>query len=380
MKMKLIPRVRVNYSFFDLICSLFVSERGQKHRNLLKEIISSIFKTNNILLTSSGRASIYLILRSLPQHKVVVPAYTCAVVVEAIKLAGKEVVYARTSSETFNITELPIIDNDTIVLATHQYGLACDIERIVEECHVNGALVIEDCAAALGTRINGKLAGLFGDYGIFSFDSSKMINVPSKGGFIISQNHDLNIIKEGVSLKPSSLLYKLRHLCRGFVYCLIKPQWVYRLFHMIMLGEKQQLESHDSEVIELGEFYTHGLYEWQAYIANKQMRHLDDIIKKRQYIYSYYDKYINNPIIQKPPFQIGAACIRYAILVNDKDSFYHKSLKEGVDYGFSFNHITTPTSFEEEHSIVERVLNVPFYYDLSKSEMQKVVDVINSVK
>ena len=34
-----------------------------------------------------------------------------------------------------------------------------------------GAILIEDCAASLGTHIQGQPAGSFGDYAFFSFDS-----------------------------------------------------------------------------------------------------------------------------------------------------------------------------------------------------------------
>lgn len=80
-----------------------------------------------------------------------------------------------------------VIDKDSVVIATHQFGNPCRIEEIQSLCRRTGAILIEDCAASLGTHIQGQPAGSFGDYAFFSFDSTKLVTVPSKGGFIIAR-------------------------------------------------------------------------------------------------------------------------------------------------------------------------------------------------
>jgi dTDP-4-amino-4,6-dideoxygalactose transaminase len=54
-------------------------------------------------------------------------------------------------------------------------------------------LVIEDCALALGSTINNKHVGLFGDVGVFSFYPVKHMTT-AEGGIIISKNK--NLIKQ----------------------------------------------------------------------------------------------------------------------------------------------------------------------------------------
>ena len=120
-----IPVMRVNYTIPHLLRSIFVSERSTHYREKLKEEICKYYFVNDVMLTSSARCAIYMIAHSLPQHKIIVPAYTCEVVIEAVKLAGKEVIFAPVSKETLNISEYPEFDSDTIVIATHQYGFPC---------------------------------------------------------------------------------------------------------------------------------------------------------------------------------------------------------------------------------------------------------------
>jgi len=378
---KLIPRVRVNYTFYDLIRSLFTGRgKGRKYESLRRQLCK-YFGIEDVLLTSSGRCSIYMLLNYLPQSKVIVPAYTCKVVVEAALLAGKEVIYAPTSHKTFNISSLPMLDEDSIVMATHQYGLPCNIGYIVDTCKKAGALVIEDCAGSLGTRINGKLTGLFGDFAIFSFDSSKLISVPSKGGFIISKHPEtLKEIAKATPMKSCSLGYKIKHLLRGGIYILLKSKIIYRCFHYITMERngQMQLENHATINKNLSEFYTHGFYEWQAAIALRQLNNIDKIIRKRQKIYAYFNEHLKNPNLIKPKFCQDAVCIRYAILTKNKKGFYYECLNQGVDLGFSFNSVACPVEWEEEHMISEEIINLPSYYNLSEKECKKIVNVVNS--
>lgn len=381
---RLIPRVIVNYTIRDLLRGL-VSGRGQGAKcERLRKSISQYFNIEDVLLTSSGRASIYMLLRYLPQSKVVIPAYTCKVVVEAAMMAGKKVIYAPTSRKTFNISSLPELDSDSIVIATHQYGLPCDIENICAECQKRGAVVIEDCAASLGTKTNGKLTGLFGDFAIFSFDSSKLITAPSKGGFIIAKNSKELSQISATTPQPEtcSASYKIKHLLRGLIYVLLKSPFIYRCFHYLTMERKgqMQLEDHSGLNLTLSEFYTHGLYDWQAVIALRQFEKINNIIAKRELIYSRYNKGIVSRMIEKPPFVRDSACIRYSILVKDKKDFYNKCVRGGVDMGFSFNSIVCPQAWAEEHSISEDVLNVPFYYNLKEKEQSRIIKTINSIR
>jgi perosamine synthetase len=62
--------------------------------------------------------------------------------------------------------------------------------RIAEICKRNHLLLIEDCAEAIGTRLNDRHVGTFGDIATFSFFGNKTITT-GEGGMVVCGNDDL---------------------------------------------------------------------------------------------------------------------------------------------------------------------------------------------
>jgi len=79
--------------------------------------------------------------------------------------------------------------NVKAVILVHLYGLAADIDKIVELCKKHNVVLIEDAAESLGTSYKGKMTGTFGDYGVFSFNGNKIITT-SGGGMLVSNNDE----------------------------------------------------------------------------------------------------------------------------------------------------------------------------------------------
>lgn len=381
----LIPRVKVNYTLSDIFSSVICNNnRTDKRRQCIK-ILSSIFCGYDIKLVPSSRDAIYELLIRLPQKKVVIPAYTCMVVNEAVLLAGKQIVFSKTSVNSFNSSYIECIDSDCIVLATHQYGLPCNIEEVAAKCKETGAVLIEDSATSLGTIVNEKYTGTFGDYAIISLNASKTLTVPPFGGILIGKDSKmLNDIEENSGWKSQNLTFKLKSLIRAFAFVVTKNPFIYKMFHWFTIDRKGKLQrtEHEKPAEEKTDYYKFRFEEWQASILFKQLKNIDKIISRRKYIYDYYDKHINNPLVTKPMCNDNAVCTRYAILVNDRLSFYKQCIAKGIDMDFSHCSIGCPQNdlYKEEYDMAKKILNLPFYYELSDKEMKKVVEVINSIR
>lgn len=383
MSNSLIPRVKINYTLSDILKSLVVDETRITKREECKRILSTFFDNQSICLVPSSRNAIYELLVRLPQNKVIIPAYTCMVVNEAVQLSGKEILFSKTDIRDFNSSYLELIDRDSVVIATHQYGLPCNIEGITRKCRETGAVLIEDCATSLGTTVNGQLTGTFGDYAVISLNASKTLTVPPFGGILIGKEEKvLKDIEETAEWEEADWKFRIKGLFKALAFVVTKNHIVYRVFHWLTIERKGKLQRTEHEEVskEKTDYYKYRFSEWQAYFLWKQLKIVDKIIEKRKYIYAYYDKYINNPLVLKPVINPEAVCTRYAIRVDNRDAFYKKCLAKGIDMDFSHCNIGCPDSFKEEHKLADTVLNLPFYYGLSDKEMKKVVEVVNSIR
>ncbi|MFP4691995.1 MAG: DegT/DnrJ/EryC1/StrS family aminotransferase [Bacteroidales bacterium] len=73
------------------------------------------------------------------------------------------------------------------IIPVHLYGMPAKMDRIMEVARKYDIPVIEDAAEALGSHINGRQCGSFGDFGILSFNGNKIITT-SGGGALLSDN------------------------------------------------------------------------------------------------------------------------------------------------------------------------------------------------
>lgn len=132
--------------------------------------------------------------------EIVAPSHTFTSSVYPFVKKGAKVKWADINSTTrvvtLNSIKECITSKTKAIVVVHLYGFIIpEIEAIAHFAQENGFLLIEDVAQALGTEINGRKAGTFGDFGIFSFHSHKNITTLGEGGMLTvkSQKH-ANII------------------------------------------------------------------------------------------------------------------------------------------------------------------------------------------
>jgi perosamine synthetase len=144
-----------------------------------------------------GRMALYFILKAMdlpPGSEVIVPAFTFWVVPEIVRVAGLTPVFADIDPTTFTLSAMAIeraITSKTVaVLPTHLYGMACDMDPILELARRHNLKVIEDCAHSLGALYKGQMVGTLGDASFFSFQAFKPLNTYG-GGLAWMRDADL---------------------------------------------------------------------------------------------------------------------------------------------------------------------------------------------
>ena len=115
------------------------------------------------LATSNGTVSLHLALAALNigiGDEVIVPNLTFGASVNSIIHAGAKPVLIDVNFETWNISveevRSAITPNTKAIMPVHVYGNPCDMQEIMNIAKEHNLFVVEDCAEALGAKINNK--------------------------------------------------------------------------------------------------------------------------------------------------------------------------------------------------------------------------------
>jgi dTDP-4-amino-4,6-dideoxygalactose transaminase len=157
----------------------------------LEHAVSSYIGVEDAVAVPSGRAGFRFLFDSLdiePGGEVICSAFGYPVVPFIVKSMGYDLKFVDCEMTTLGMDPALLAkacsDRTQAVIATHLYGVPCQIQEIADICKSHDAKLIEDCAHCYGAESNGKKVGAFGDAGCFSFETSKVIN--TMGGGIVT--------------------------------------------------------------------------------------------------------------------------------------------------------------------------------------------------
>lgn len=242
----------------DCIKTNWISSQG-KYVKKFEDEIKAYTGSQYALAVSNGTVALHLALVSLnigPGDEVIVPDITFGATLNAVVLAGATPVIIDVDKDTWNMsTELlrKHITKDTkAIMPVHIFGVPCNMPEIMELAKNYNLLVIEDCAEALGSRVNGNHVGTFGDIGTFSFFGNKVITC-GEGGAVIFNDADT---------------YNKAKILRDHGMSPAKRYW------------------HDV----VG--FNYRLTNLQAAVGCAQFEQLASFREKRKQIFSWYDKYL----------------------------------------------------------------------------------------
>jgi len=153
--------------------------------------------------TSSATTALqlaYLTLGIGSGDEVIVPSLTHVATANAVLSVGAKPVFVDVNSHDGNVSIDQVIKAITpktkAICVVHFLGVPVDMTGVMKVAKSNNLFVVEDCALALGARVEGTHVGLIGDFGAFSFYPAKHITT-GEGGMLVSKEDNLiNISKK----------------------------------------------------------------------------------------------------------------------------------------------------------------------------------------
>lgn len=155
--------------------------------------LANIFGTGGAVCVGSGLSAIRIALLALGVGKgdeVLIPAYSCVALANAVLSIGAIAVVVDVDIETFNISastsKEKITEKTKAIIAVNTFGIPVDIAGL----KALNVPVIEDCSHGFAVSDISKPKKLESDVAIFSFYATKLI-AGGEGGAILSNSDDI---------------------------------------------------------------------------------------------------------------------------------------------------------------------------------------------
>jgi len=170
--------------------------RGGEEVQKFESEFSKFIGVKHSISVNSGTAALYIAFKTAMQygariknHKlqkpdIHIPACTFTADPSAALLAGGRVVFEDIDKKTYCM--IPPKTHTSVSVPTYLLGNAMGTIDFGKT-----DFAIEDCCQALGTTVNGKMVGGFGDMSVFSFQETKHITTLGEGGMICSNDDEL---------------------------------------------------------------------------------------------------------------------------------------------------------------------------------------------
>jgi perosamine synthetase len=159
--------------------------------------VAAIVGARHAFATTSATTALHLSLAALeigPGDDVLVPDYTFPATANVVIQQGARPVLVDIDPETFTMDpvdlERKVTPSSRAVMPVHAFGLAADMDPILEIAGSHGLAIIEDAACALATTYRDRPVGALGTLGCFSFHPRKSITT-GEGGMITTNDDAL---------------------------------------------------------------------------------------------------------------------------------------------------------------------------------------------
>ena len=172
-------------------------QNANVYNERFEKAFAQYLEVKHAVALPSCTSAIHLSLIALgigPGDEVIVPDITWIATAAPISYVGADPVFADVDPETWclrpDAMEKCITPRTKAAIPVDLYGNVADWDAILDVAAKHNIAIIEDAAEAIGSMYKEKMAGSFGDTGVFSFHGSKTLTT-GEGGMLVTDNTDL---------------------------------------------------------------------------------------------------------------------------------------------------------------------------------------------
>jgi dTDP-4-amino-4,6-dideoxygalactose transaminase len=327
------------------------------------------FVAKKILLTNSCTAALEMaaILCDVgPGDEVILPSFTFVSTANAFYLRGGKLVFVDIEKDTLNMDVKKIdglvTEKTKVIVPVHYAGVACEMETIMDMARRNNLYVVEDAAQGVNAKHRGKYLGTIGDIGTYSFHETKNF-ICGEGGAIVINNERFIERAEIIREKGTNRSKFFRGEVDKYTWVDIGSSYLPSdLLAAFLYAQLENMEQINNRREEIFDYY----YKALMPLANDGKLRLPYVSSECQsnnhlFYIILQDEYIRNALMDYLKSQGILAIFHYLPL--------HLS-SVGRSMGYKDGRLPVTESMSE------RLLRLPFFYEIKQEEQAEVVRVI----
>lgn len=304
---------------------------------------------------SSGTDALALALRACdvgPGDEVITVSHTFIATVEAIALVGATPVFVDIEPDTYTMDwrqlASALTQRTRAIIPVHLYGHPVDMQPVMDFARLHGLRVIEDASQAHGASYRGQRVGGIGDIGCFSLYYSKNLGAFGEAGICVTNE--------------AALAQKLR---------LLRDHGSHIRYQHEVMGVNARLD------------------ELQAAVLQVKLPYLEQWNEARREHAQFYTEHLRGVVETVPVTRSWANHVFYAYVVQvaARTSLRLKLEQAGIASGIHFpvpSHLQPACAqygykrgmLPVTEAIVERIISLPMYPELTLEQKLHVVDVM----
>jgi len=325
----------------------------------------------SILLTTSCTHALELaalLLNIEPGDEVIIPAFTFVATVNAFVLRGARPVFIDIREDTLNLDEGQleqlITERTKAIVVMHYAGVACEMDAIMQIAQRHGIPVVEDNAHGLFARYRGRYLGTFGTFATQSFHETKNFSCGEGGALIINDPAHVEraeIVRQKGTDRSRLLRGQVDKYTWVDVGSSYSPSDLLAAFLYAQLKKRQVISEARRQIWE----------RYQAELAT--WADANDI--RQPFVPEHCEQPFHIYYLVLPSEAARDRLIEHLKTRGILGVFHYLPLHlsaMGVRYGGKVGDCTVT------ETVSGRLLRLPFYYDLSDADQERVISAIRA--
>ena len=286
---------------------------------------------------------------------------------------GAKPVFADIDEETYNIDpkeiEKALTPKTKAVVAVDYTGQVVDLDAIMETCHKQNVVVIEDAAHSIGTLYKGRPIGSIADMTTFSFHPVKTVTA-GEGGAVLTDNEEYY---------KKLLLYRSHGMTRDQAQMTKESEggWYYQM-------------------IDLG--YNYRMTDMQAALLISQLEKLPMFSKRRKEIVARYNEAFSRiPELTLQQELEGSDSTRHLYILRikpeklriDRRGFFDALAAENIMCNVHYIPIYLQPYYQEmgypkglcprAEKLYSEMMSLPLYYAMTDQDVEDVITAVQKI-